>query len=112
MVLAKRMKTEQSNLTRPGHNFSLAVLFSNHMGSWPEKYHEIRHDPRSHWLPTNCHRGSKAPAFLSLETVFLLIVLHGIFIRLLFCYRHPCVQFQNYFLHIYLLKEKGTIHSV
>ena len=67
--LPQSIKGEQSNPTRPGHNFSLAVLLSNHMGSWPEEYHEIRYGSRSHWLPTNCHRGSKAATLLSLELV-------------------------------------------
>jgi len=39
------------------------------MGSWPDEYHEIRSDSRSHWLPTNCHRGSEAAVLLSLELV-------------------------------------------
>lgn len=67
--LLQSIKREQSNPTQPGHNFNLAVLFSNHMGSWPEEYHEIRYDSRFHCLPTNYHRGSEAAALLSLELV-------------------------------------------
>lgn len=39
------------------------------MESWPEEYHETRYDSRSHWLPTDCHRGNEAAAPPRLELV-------------------------------------------
>lgn len=65
MVLATKHKerTDQPYKTRAQLPFG--STFSNHMGNWLEEYHG--QDSRFHWLPTSCHRSSKAAALLNLE---------------------------------------------